>query len=46
MDTGIHGYHVHNEGEQKMPPENITLWHKDYFKLIIFKEQQTPGKKL
>ena len=24
-----------------MPPQNMPLWHKDYFELTIFKKQQT-----
>ena len=28
------------EGEQNGPPQNMPLWHKDYFKLIIFKKLQ------
>lgn len=29
------------EGEHNMPPQNVPLWHKDYFQLVIFKKQQT-----
>ena len=29
------------EGEQNFPPQNMLLWHKNYFRFIIFKKQQT-----
>lgn len=28
-------------GEWILPPQNMPLWHIDYFKLVIIKEQQT-----
>ena len=28
-------------GEQNLPPQNVSLWHEDYFRLIIFKKQKT-----
>ena len=30
-----------NVWEQNLPPQNVPLWHEDYFKLIIFKKQKT-----
>lgn len=35
---------VRCEGEQNMSPENVHLWHKDYFKLTIFRKEQTQEK--
>ena len=32
------------KGEQNLPPQNMLLWHKDYFRLIIFKKQQAQEK--
>ena len=32
------------EGEQNISPLNMLWWHKDYFRLIIFKKQQTLEK--
>lgn len=32
---------AHIEGEQILPPQITPLWHIDYFKLTIFKKQQT-----
>ena len=29
------------EGEQNMPPQNMPLWHVDYFELKAIKAQQT-----
>ena len=31
-------------GEQNLPPQNMPLWHKGYFKLVIFKKLQTQAK--
>ena len=31
-----------NEGEQNMPPLNISLWHIDYFELKLSEKQ--PGQ--
>ena len=31
---------VAREGEQNSPPQNMSLWHKDYGGLILFKKQQ------
>lgn len=28
-------------GEQNMPPNNVCLWHVDYFRLILFKKWKT-----
>ena len=25
-------------GEKNLPPQNVSLWHGDYFRLIIFKK--------
>lgn len=33
-----------SEGDQNIPSQNMPLWHKDYFKLVIFKKQQRPEK--
>ena len=27
-----------------MPSQNMSIWHMDYFELVIFKEQQTQEK--
>ena len=29
-------------GEQNLLPQNKSLWHEDYFTLMIFKKQKTP----
>ena len=29
------------EGEQNFPPQNMHLWHKNYFRFFVFKKQQT-----
>ena len=29
-----------SEGEHNMPPQNMPLWHKDFFELIIFERLQ------
>ena len=29
-------------GEQTLLPQNKSLWHEDYFTLMIFKKQKTP----
>lgn len=42
--TGICGHYIHTEGEQKMPPQNMTFWYKDDLKLISFKKQHTQEK--
>lgn len=34
-----------DEGKQHLPSQNMPLWPKDYFRLIIFPKQQI-GKKL
>ena len=28
-------------GEQNLPPQNVSLWHEDKFRLIISKKQKT-----
>ena len=28
------------EGKQNILPQNMLLWHMDYFELVIFKKQQ------
>lgn len=33
-----------SEGERAFPPQNMLLWHGDYFKLLTFKKQQTQVK--
>lgn len=35
---------IHIEGEQNFPFPDMSLWHKDYFKLVIFKTLQTQEK--
>lgn len=30
-----------NVGEQDIPPQNMPIWYKDYFRLITFKKQHT-----
>ena len=32
------------EGEQNLLPQNMSVWHKDYSGLILFKKQQTEEK--
>ena len=32
---------ITNEEDQNMPPENMSLWHKDYFELKEIEKQQT-----
>ena len=27
-------------GEQNLPPQNMSLWHEDYFKLVVFEKQK------
>ena len=36
--------YMYTEGEQNLPLQNMSFWHKDYFRLIIFKKQQTYEK--
>ena len=31
---------MNNVGEQNLPSQNMPLWQKDYFKLVIFKKLQ------
>ena len=33
-----------HEGEQNWPLQNMSLWHKDYSGLNLFKKQQTEEK--
>lgn len=30
-----------SEGGQTMTPQNVPLWHRDYFEVVTFKKQQT-----
>lgn len=32
------------EREQDLPAQNMPFWHKDYYRLIMFKKQQTQEK--
>lgn len=31
---------VENEGKQRMPPQNVTLWHQDYLGLVILRTRR------
>lgn len=33
-------------GELNLPPQSMSLWHKVYFRLVIFKKEQTWEKLL
>lgn len=35
---------VYIQEEQILPSPNVSLWHKDYLKLVIFKKLQTQEK--
>ena len=34
-----------SEEEQDLSPQNMPFWHKDYFRLIVFKKPKHTGKK-
>lgn len=36
--------HVSHVKGADLPPQNISFWHKDYFRPNIFKKQQTQEK--
>ena len=35
---------MNNVGEQNLPSQNMLLWQKDYFKLVIFYKTVYVGK--
>lgn len=39
-------YTLATVGEQNMPPENVSLWHADYFEPKTIKAQKVPEEYL
>lgn len=41
FNTAVHVCSLEAVGEKNLSPQNMSLWHKDYFRMVNFNKQQT-----